>query len=72
MRGRPWVGIAAIFAFYVIFTVVVTWPFVLHSATTTIAPLGGDIDSSISMYEALRQGHQNFRPDITFFLEQFV
>jgi hypothetical protein len=45
--------------FYVLLTVAVTWPFALHPFNTTIAPLGGDIDGSISKYEALKQGHQD-------------
>ncbi len=48
-----------VLAFYVLFTIAVTFPFILHPTRTLIAPLDGDVAGSIAKYEVLVHEHAN-------------
>src|ERR1700683_2198061 len=52
----PWFGVGAIVVLYTLLALAVTWPFVLHPATTTIAPPGGDLYGSTAKCESLSHG----------------
>lgn len=51
--SRRDVGVRGIVIFYIAFTTIITFPYILHPATTMIGPIGGDVSASIAKYETL-------------------